>query len=63
MSQQDLLIFAIGGIVIAMAFWGLIAYGVMAFQRWQLEMEARSAEERRREQVIPLPSLADRETS
>ncbi|MEX1280549.1 MAG: hypothetical protein AB1Z57_11465 [Acidimicrobiia bacterium] len=63
MNEQDLLIFAIGGIVVAMAFWGLIAYGVMAFQRWQAEMEARAAEERRRQQVLPLPSLAGRKAS
>lgn len=63
MSEQDLIIFAIGGIVTAMAFWGLIAYGVMAFQRWQAETEARAAEQRRRQQVLPLPSLENREAS
>ncbi len=39
MSQEDLFIFVVGAFVTAMAFWGLIVYGVMAFRRWQEESE------------------------
>ena len=39
MSQDDLFIFVVGAFITAMAFWGLIVYGVMAFRRWQEESE------------------------
>lgn len=39
MSQEDLFIFVVGAFISAMAFWGLIAYGIMAFRRWQEESE------------------------
>lgn len=39
MSQEDLFIFVVGAFITAMAFWGLIVYGVMAFRRWQEESE------------------------
>ncbi len=39
MSQEDLFIFVVGAVITAMAFWGLIVYGVMAFRRWQEESE------------------------
>lgn len=42
MSQEDLFIFIVGAFITAMAFWGGIAYGVMAFRRWQEESERKA---------------------
>ena len=39
MNQEDLFIFVVGAFITAMAFWGLIVYGIMAFRRWQEESE------------------------
>lgn len=46
MSEQDLFIFVVGGVVTAIAFWGLIAFGVLAFRRWQVEQELAADEGR-----------------
>lgn len=46
MSEQDLFIFVVGGVVTAIAFWGLIAFGMLTFRRWQVEQELEAEETR-----------------
>ena len=46
MNQEDLFIFVVGAFITAMAFWGLIVYGIMAFRRWQEESEREAIAER-----------------
>lgn len=45
MNQEDIFIFVVGAFISAMAFWGFIVYGVMAFRRWQEESERRAIAE------------------
>ena len=40
MSDADLFIFVVGGVITAIAFWAAIAYGIIAFQQWQIRQEA-----------------------
>ena len=49
MTDTDLFIFVVGGVITAMAFWGAIAYGIISFQQWQMRQEAEAAAEAERE--------------
>ncbi len=45
MSESDLLLFVVGGVITAIAFWGAIAYGIISFQQWQARQEVEAARE------------------